>query len=239
MKQFPVSSKYDADWILKHEMGPCSIWLCEWLMEKLELKPGGRVLDMGCGMGMTSVFLAKEYGVNVAANDLWIPAGDNWKRFVEAGVGDKVIPIHAEAHDLPYADGYFDAIVSMDSYHYYGTNVLYLDYISRFLKPGGEIGIVVPGLKKEFDPLVPERMKPYWGNDMYTFHTPLWWERLWRQSENIEVELSDLMPAGFELWRYWEKEIIGAEISKDMLKVLDADGGEYETFVRIIGRKKE
>ena len=239
MKQFPISSKYDADWILDNEMGPCSIWLCEWLMEKMDLKPGDRVLDMGCGKGMTSIFLAREYGVNVVANDLWIPAGDNWKRFDAAGVADKVIPIHAEAHDLPYADEYFDAVISVDSYHYYGTDVLYLDYISRFLKPGGQIGIVVPGLKTEFDPLVPERMETYWYDDMYTFHTSWWWKQLWEYSKNIEVLHSRHMTDGFDVWRHWEKDIIGADSSGDMLNLLEADGGEFLTFVRTVGRKKD
>jgi Cyclopropane fatty acid synthase and related methyltransferases len=239
MKQFPLSSKYDADWILENEMGPCSMWLCEWLMEKMDLKSGDRVLDMGCGKGMTSVFLAKEYGVNVVANDLWIPAGDNWRRFKDAGVADKVIPIHAEAHDLPYADEYFDAVISVDSYHYYGTDILYLDYITRFLKPDGQIGIAVPGLKNEFNPLVPERMEQYWTSDLYTFHTSWWWKQLWEYSKNIEVLHSQHMTDGWDVWRHWEKDIIGADLSGDMLAMLEADGGEYMTFVRTVGRKKD
>jgi cyclopropane fatty-acyl-phospholipid synthase-like methyltransferase len=37
-----------------------------------ELQRDGRVLDLGSGKGSTSVFLAKEYGVQVWAADLWI-----------------------------------------------------------------------------------------------------------------------------------------------------------------------
>jgi cyclopropane fatty-acyl-phospholipid synthase-like methyltransferase len=62
-----------------------------------------KVLDMGCGKGLTSIFLAKEYGVTVFANDLWIDATENLLRFEEAGVAAQVYPIHAEAHALPYA----------------------------------------------------------------------------------------------------------------------------------------
>ena len=47
------------------------------------------------------------------ANDLWINATENLKRFEEAGVADKVFPIHAEAHALPYANGFFDAAISV------------------------------------------------------------------------------------------------------------------------------
>jgi len=37
---------------------------------------------------------------------------------------------------------FFDAIISIDSFMYYGTDDLYLSYLARFLKPGGKIGIV-------------------------------------------------------------------------------------------------
>ena len=123
----------------------------------MELKPGMRVLDMGCGKALSSVFLAKEYGVQVWANDLWISATENWQRIKEAGMESRIFPIHAEAHQLPYADEFFDAIVSLDSYQYYGTDDLYLNYFLKFLKPGGQIGIVVAGLAQDFDGPVPEQ----------------------------------------------------------------------------------
>jgi len=240
MPQFPMSAKYDAEWICENQMGPCSLWLCEFLMEKMELKPGMRVLDMGCGKGMTSIFLAKEYGVTVYANDLWISATDNYKRFQDAGVADKITPIHAEAHELPYADEFFDAIISIDSYEYYGTDALYLDYISKFLKPDGQIGIVVPALTKEFDDSgAPDYMMPHWDWSMYSFHSPEWWARLWRFSQNIEVEVSDLLPGGFDMWLHWEK--IGQEsFNKGRVAdvaLLEADKGEYLTFGRTVGKK--
>jgi len=103
MKHYPRTAKYDPSWIAENWMGPHPLWLLEELCENLDLQPGMKVLDMGCGKGITSVFLAKEYGVTVFANDLWISATDNLRRFDEAGVADRVFPIHAEAHSLPYA----------------------------------------------------------------------------------------------------------------------------------------
>ena len=118
MKQYPRSEKYDKNWVSENWMGPNPLWLLEELCEHLELKPGMKVLDMGCGKGITSVFLAKEFGVTVFANDLWISATDNLERFKKAGVTDLVYPIHAEAHALPYAQGFFDVAISIDSYTY-------------------------------------------------------------------------------------------------------------------------
>jgi cyclopropane fatty-acyl-phospholipid synthase-like methyltransferase len=68
-------------------MGPHALWLLEWLAPALgldRLRPGARVLDLGCGRAMTSVFLAREYGgfgaiVSIDAyqyfgtNDLYCP----------------------------------------------------------------------------------------------------------------------------------------------------------------------
>lgn len=97
VEQFPLSSKYDPEWVLENEMGPNVLWMTEALCEKMKLEPGMRVLDMGCGRSMSSIFLAKEFGVQVWATDLWISATDNWERIREAGVEDRVFPIHAEA----------------------------------------------------------------------------------------------------------------------------------------------
>lgn len=240
MPQFPMSAKYDAQWIIENQMGPCSLWLLEFLMEKVTLKPGMRVLDMGCGKGMTSIFLAKEYNVTVFANDLWIKATDNYKRFKEAGLEDKIIPIHADARSLPYAEDYFDAIISIDSYFYYGTDSFYLDYFSKYLKNDGQIGIVYPALTKEFDEDgAPAYMMPYWDWGMYAYHSPEWWKRLWRFSQCIEVEISDLLPNGFDVWLHWEKigqSTFNSERDGDF-KLLEADNGNYLTFGRTVGKK--
>ena len=144
--EFPRSARYAADFLLDNQMGPCAIWLLEWLCEKFPLAPGARVLDLGCGKAMTSVFLAKEYGAKVHAVDLWMSPDKNWERIAGAGAADLVCPVRAEAHSLPFAAGYFDAIVSIDAYQYFGTDLLYLDYLTRFLRPGGRLGVVVPAV---------------------------------------------------------------------------------------------
>ncbi|MFP4160320.1 MAG: SAM-dependent methyltransferase, partial [Desulfobacterales bacterium] len=56
--EFPLSAKYDPDWILDNQMGPNALWLAEWLLQDLPLAPGMRVLDLGCGKAMSSIFMA-------------------------------------------------------------------------------------------------------------------------------------------------------------------------------------
>ena len=63
--RFPRSSKYDPAWVIENEMGPNVLWLTEFLCEALDLTPGMRVLDLGCGKALSSIFLAREFKVQV------------------------------------------------------------------------------------------------------------------------------------------------------------------------------
>ena len=228
-------------------MGPNALWLAEWLCEEMDLKPGMRVLDMGCGRGLSSVFLAKEFGVQVWANDLWVNASDNWKRFREAGIQDRVFPIHAEARALPYAHEFFDTIVSLDSYHYYGTDDLYLKHFINFLKPAGQIGIVVPGLMREFEGDVPEhltRLQPngerFWDPaECFSFHTVDWWRRHWEQTELVAMQCADTQPDGWKHWLQFERAKVAAGTNRncDEVPALEADQGRYLGFVRVVARR--
>lgn len=247
---FPRASAYDAEWVLAREMGPNALWLLEWLLEAMPLEPGRRVLDMGCGRAMTSVFLAREWGVTVWANDLWVPATKNFETIREAGLADRVFPIHAEAHALPYAEGFFDEIVSIDSYHYYGTSDTYLAYFSKFLRPGGRIGVVVPGLVRD----LPGGRVPAWlarprgGSPRFwdpgecrSFHTAAWWKRHWASTGLVEVESCSLLKDGWKHWVRWEdaREAAGGGNSRfaSEAPALCADRGRFIGFVRMVARK--
>jgi SAM-dependent methyltransferase len=202
---------------------------------------------MGCGKALSSVFLAREFGVQVWANDLWISATENWQRIREAGLENQVYPIHAEAHSLPYADEFFDAIVSMDSYQYYGTDDLYLNYLSRLVRPGGQIGIVVPGLVRDFDGPVPEHLtRPrqsggaFWTDGCWCFHTAAWWRHLWARTELVDVEVADILPDGWRDWLQYEKACAeaGTLLFPSEEEPLEADAGRYLTLIRVVGRRK-
>jgi SAM-dependent methyltransferase len=244
---FPRSSTYDAAWVLENQMGPSALWLTEWLAERLPLDAGMRVLDMGCGRCLSSVFLARERGVRVWANDLWIPASENWRRVVAAGLGDAICPIHAEAHALPYADGFFDAAVSLDSYHYYGTDDNYLGYFVRFVRPGGRIGIVVPALMRDLPEELPDHLTRrqrsggvFWNPaECFSFHTCAWWEAHWARSGLVEIECADVLPDGWNHWLQWERAIErwGRSPFPSDAEAIEADAGRYLGFVRLVARR--
>jgi cyclopropane fatty-acyl-phospholipid synthase-like methyltransferase len=239
--QFPRSATYDLEWMLENQMGPNVLWLTESLAQVMALKPGMRVLDMGCGRAISSIFLAKEYDVQVWATDLWVEAKDNWVRVCAADAERQVYPIHAEAHALPFAEEFFDAIVSMDAYHYFGTDDLYLGYLIRFLKPKGQIGIVVPGLRHELDAGVPEHLRPYWEWEFSSFHSPEWWRRHWEKTRQVTVELADMIPEGWEHWMTWVQVLYtqhGQDYARREAEMLQVDAGRNLGFTRLVARRE-
>src|SRR5713226_4149235 len=234
---FPRSSPYDAVWILENVMGPNPLWLAEALSQVMDLQPGMRVMDLGCGRATSSIFLAREFQLRVWATDLWISASDNWKRICAANAQQQVFPIHAEAHALPFANGFFDAIVSLDAYHYFGTDALYLGYISQFVRPGGTIGIVVLGVLHEQDGELAARKWPW---DWCSCHSPHWWRLHWEKTGLVDVEVADTIPEGWQHWLKWLEVCIeeGYPSSQDEVDILRLDVGRTRGFTRVVGRRK-
>lgn len=240
--RFPRASRYDSRWVIENLMGPNVLWLAEHLSEAMDFRPGMRVLDLGCGKAVSSIFLAREFGVAVFAADLWIKPAENLARIAKQGLEDRVLPIHAEARALPFAECYFDRIVSLDAYHYFGTDDLYLRQILRFLKPQGRIGIVSPGLRHEIAE-VPDALKPYWDPDFSSFHSPEWWRAHWQRTGLADVLQADLMPDGRALWLEWNRlcakegpEHFRASAAREA-EMLEKDTDNLLGFVRVVGKR--
>ena len=91
------------------------------------LAPGSLVLDLGSGRGLTSAFLARHWGVRVVAADLWGNPADALATSARLGLGARdVLPVHADACDLPFAEEAFDAVTCIDAYNYFGRDESYL-----------------------------------------------------------------------------------------------------------------
>jgi SAM-dependent methyltransferase len=254
---FDRSAKYDQAWMFDNAMGPNPLWLVEWLCRGMRLSADMIVLDMGCGKALTSIFLAKEFGCTVFANDLWIPAEENLARIAGESLERKVYPIHAEAHALPYSRGFFDAVVCVDSYQYYGTDDFYLDYFVKLVRPGGRIGIVVPGWLRETGGRLPPGLEVFPRQNFGGFKTSGWWRDHLEASEQVVVETCDYLENGKRVWLdsagalYEAKRILrvsdgtsAAEAQKELdfwkgdIDFLEADVDDYVTLVRIIVKRE-
>ncbi len=242
--RYPLSNTYDPEWVFENLMGPHALWLMESLTEILPIEPGMRVLDLGCGTAMSSIFLAKEFGAQVWAADLWIPAEQNEERIAAAGMSDMVTAVHAEAHNLRFEEEFFDAIVSVDAYHYFGTADLYIGYITAYLNEGGKIGMVVPSLREELGDAVPDILRPFWHWDFCSFHSPAWWRHHWEKTGRVRVGAAGEVEHGWEDWLWFDEVVAehtegwrhdGALHEAAMLR---ADGGENFCFTRMMGTKR-
>ncbi|WP_432945900.1 SAM-dependent methyltransferase [Kribbella sp. CA-253562] len=235
--EYPLSSKYDPAWVVANDMGPHPLWLLEDLARDLELRPGMRVLDLGSGKGVTSVFLAKEYGVQVWAADLWIDPTEAAANFT----GLDITALKAEAHALPFAQGFFDAIVCIDAYEYFGTADGYLAYLTGFLKPGGQLGVATPALRREIRELgyIPEHIKQLVGWEAIAWHTADWWRFHWEITELVDVTSARLQESGWHDWLTWAQALTAHRGAPDpALEMLERDQGEYLTFALLTARKR-
>jgi len=236
-ERFPRSSRYNPEWILVNASGGAnSLWLTEWLAEAMRLKEGMRILDLGCGRAASSIFLHHEFGVEVWATDLWISASENLERIRDAGFSDGVFPLHADARCLPFAGEFFDAIVCVDSFPYFGTDDLYLNYLAQFVKRDGQIGIVGAGLMQEVPGPIPEHLREMWGQDLWSFHSAAWLRRHWERTGIMTIELADNMPEGWQMWLDWQRAAAPHNVIE--INALEADRGRFLGYVRMVGRRR-
>jgi SAM-dependent methyltransferase len=235
--RFPRASQYHPEWVLASVSGGAnSLCITEWLTTALDLRPGMRVLDLGCGRASSSIFLHREFGVQVWATDLWFSVWENLQRTRDAGVEAGVVPIHADARALPFAEEFFDAIVSIDSFIYYGTDDLYLNYLARFVKPGGLVGIAGAGLVQEIEGALPEHLRDWWTQDLWCLHSAAWWRRHWERTGITDIEVADTMPDGWQLWLDWHRKV--APDNDLEIRALESDRGRYLGYVRLVGRRQ-
>jgi cyclopropane fatty-acyl-phospholipid synthase-like methyltransferase len=235
--RFSRASQYNPAWAAAAVSGGANpLWLTEWLTEAMDLRPGMRVLDLGCGRAVSSIFLHREYDVDVWAADLWFSAAENLERVRDAGADRGVFPIHADARALPFAPGFFDAIVSIDSYVYFGTDDHYLANLARFVRPGGPIGIAGAGLSREIDASVPAHLVDWWTPDMWCLHSAEWWRRHWERAGVVDIEVADTLPDGWRLWLDWLAEVAPGNTTE--IQALTADAGATLGYTRVVGRRR-
>jgi cyclopropane fatty-acyl-phospholipid synthase-like methyltransferase len=234
---FPRASQYHPEWVLANASGGAnSLWLTEWLAAALDLRPGMRVLDLGCGRAASSIFLCREFGVQVWATDLWFSAAENIQRIRDAEVADGVFPIHADARSLPFAPRFFDAIVCIDSFYYFGSDDLYLNYLAQFVKPGGPIGVAGAGLVREIEGELPEHLRAWWTQDLWSLHSAAWLSRHWGRTGIVDVEVAETMPDGWKRWLDWHHVV--APDNAVEIKAIEEDAGRFMGYIRVVGRRR-
>ena len=124
----------------------------EALAEMLDLKPGMKVADVGCGIGGPLVTIGKASGASITGlnfNAHQISRGEQLVR--KAGLDGTCDFLLANFMDVPLPDGHFDAIYSFEAICHAPNTALLFKELYRLLKPGGYIGAIDWCLTERFD----------------------------------------------------------------------------------------
>ena len=231
-----VSNETNLEFTKATMMGPNAMRMSEELASHLDIRENMRILDLGCGMGLSTLFLARKYGAEVFAADLWISPTENYERFKSLGIDGKAIPVSVDAtKGLPFANGFFDILFSIDAYHYFGDTKEMLPSLIPFVKKGGYIAIAIPGLKYEFGGNVPDEMKPFWNDEVArTIRSLDWWKDLWQDTPGVEIIDISEMACCKQAWDEWLAS--PNPYAVEDIEMMEAEGGKYFNLVQLIAK---
>lgn len=193
-----------------------------------------RILDLGCGKGLTSIIIAEKYkNAIIYAADLWVEATDNYKFFKEQGYENRIIPLNTSAENLPFAYHYFDMIVSVDAYHYFGTDKLFFkEKIKPYLKDNGLNFIAVPGMKDDYKK-VPKDLEGFISDEDFRFFKSInYWEKLLiKDLKEIKVQEMKCFNEAWDSWLATDNPYAVEDI-----ELLKADNGKFLNLIGIKGK---
>ena len=151
---------------------------------------------------------------------------------------NKIFPIKADASDLPFEKEFFDAVISTDSYNYFGRDKKYLDNkLLPYIKKGGYVYIAVPGMKKDCHNNLPAELLLSWTPEQLEYmHDVDYWLQTVNASKYAEVISVEEMKSNDEVWADWLKQ--DNEYAVGDRKSMEAGGGKYLNFIKIVLRKK-
>ena len=117
------------------------------IVERLDLEPGGRVLEIGCGWGTLAAFLAEQAQVHVDA----ISLSDEQLAFARQRWRSAASSLDFRKQDYRDVAGAYDAVISVEMVEAVGRRFWpdFLDCIARNLKSGGRAAIQYIAMREE------------------------------------------------------------------------------------------
>ncbi|GAA2410499.1 27-O-demethylrifamycin SV methyltransferase [Actinomadura vinacea] len=163
------------------------------VIERLRVRPGDRVLDLGCGYGHPAVEVARATGAHVTAVDIdpraVAEAAEHARR---SGLADLVRVTRCDARELPFPENTFDAVLSLESTPHFDITELY-PLIRRILRPGGRLVVETPILLEPMNPALGKRVADFFDLlRIRSFETPETHRETAERSGLRVTELADI-----------------------------------------------
>jgi arsenite methyltransferase len=128
------------------EMENHHISITQQTLALMNLGPGQRVLDLGCGSGWASRLLAQMVGGGEQPGQVvGLDVSDEMIRRARAKSAeyDNILFVVGSAQQIPWQEDFFDKVLSVESFYYYGDQGGALDEVRRVMAPGGELYILI------------------------------------------------------------------------------------------------
>jgi arsenite methyltransferase len=113
----------------------------------MDLRPGDRVLDLGCGAGWATRLLARLVadGPEGFGQAVGIDVSDEMIRRARAASSDfeNILYVWGSAERIPWEENFFDKVLSVESFYYYADQERALAELFRVMAPHGRLFILI------------------------------------------------------------------------------------------------
>lgn len=139
---------------------------------------------------------------------------------------------------MPFEEEFFDAIISTDSYNYFGRDPEYLEQkLLKHVKHGGYMYISIPGMKQDRHQNIPEELLLSWNEEQLDYiHDVNYWENIIKETQGIEIFSIKEMESNEDVWNDWIE--CDNEYAQSDKRAIDAGACKYLNFISIVLRRK-
>ena len=225
LQAFPRSSAYHPEWVLAGVSGGANpLWLTEWLAEALDLRPGMRVLDLGCGRGDVVDLPAPRVrraglGHRPVVQRLGEPPADPGRRRRGRRLPDPRRRAVAAVRRGVLRRHRVDRLLLLLRH---GRPV---PELPRPVREAGRPGGDRRGRADAGDRRTGPRATFASGGPRicWCLHSAAWWRRHWERTGILDIEVADTLPDGWRFWLDWHRAVAPDNVAE--IQALEADRG--------------